>query len=179
MAASLAEFFSARRAALGFGRTREAWPRLLLVFVAFGTIATPIYLLAGLGRWAPSLTATPRDALLVVGLLFLPSLPEELLWRWLLIPPAAFDTAGKAAPVVIGTSAVYTAAHPLAAWWFVPHAWPVFSHPAFLAIVFLLGTTCGAAYILSRSLWPPVIIHWLAVLAWKFLLGGPFILLGR
>ena len=47
-----------------------------------------------------------------------------------------------------------------------------FHNPYFLIIVTLLGITCSIAYIYSKSLWVPVIIHWLTVLIWVLLLGG-------
>ncbi|MCI5125432.1 MAG: CPBP family intramembrane metalloprotease, partial [Candidatus Electrothrix sp. AR5] len=42
----------------------------------------------------------------------------------------------------------------------------------FLVIVFCLGIVCSLAYILSRSLWVPIIIHWLTVVIWVLFLGG-------
>ena len=47
-----------------------------------------------------------------------------------------------------------------------------FYNPYFLAIVAFLGITCGTSYIYSRSLWVPILIHWITVLFWVFLLGG-------
>ena len=41
-----------------------------------------------------------------------------------------------------------------------------------LSLATLLGATCTAAYLISRSIWPPVVLHWLTVLAWIWLLGG-------
>jgi predicted Abi (CAAX) family protease len=31
-------------------------------------------------------------------------------------------------------------------------------------------------YLISRSLWPPVLLHWTAVLTWIALLGGQAVL---
>ena len=41
-----------------------------------------------------------------------------------------------------------------------------------LLIVALLGITCSVSYVLSRSLWTPIIIHWLTVVVWVIFLGG-------
>lgn len=164
---------------LGLGRSGAVLTQLAALVGGFSAVALPIYFLADLGSWSPSFTGRPTDFALLVGFFFLPSLPEELLWRWLLIPPSAFGSTRRAALAIGLSSAVFTAAHPLAAAFFVPHAWSLFTHPAFLLIVFLLGVTCGTAYVASKSVWPPVVIHWLTVLAWKFLFGGPFVLLGR
>ncbi|WP_366517676.1 CPBP family glutamic-type intramembrane protease [uncultured Marinobacter sp.] len=35
-----------------------------------------------------------------------------------------------------------------------------------------MGITCGYAYVLSRSIWVPVIIHWVTVTVWVLFLGG-------
>ena len=66
----------------------------------------------------------------------------------------------------------FTAWHPLNAWLLNPGGRTFFYDPWFLAIVFLLGLTCGATYVASRSLWVPVVIHWATVLIWVFFLGG-------
>lgn len=150
------------------------------MLAVYGVAATAIYLNAGLGRWSPQFTPIERTLALSLGFFVVPSLCEELLWRWLLIPPGVLGKAsGKSLLAVVATSLVFTAAHPLAGVYIVPHARDVFTNPAFLLIVFLLGLTCGSMYVVSKSIWPPVLTHWITVLAWKFLFGGPFVLLGR
>lgn len=165
--------------ALGLGRSRAALGRLIGIFLAYGSLALTIYLASGLGELKPTDQPLGQVLLLTVGFLFVPSLGEELLWRWLLIPPKASDSPWRAAVAVLASTGVFVAAHPFAAWLFVPHAWETFTHPAFLAIVALLGIACGTSYVLSRSIWPPIAIHWVTILVWKFMLGGPFVLLGR
>ena len=169
-----------RLPALGLGETRRRWRALLLFSAAYAAVGATIYLAAGLGEWSPSFSPVGRSLALCVGLFFLPSLVEELVWRWLLIPPTRLGTFDrKITGWVIGSTVIFTAAHPVAGLLFVPHVRELFCSPAFLAIVFLLGLTCGATYVVAKSIWPPVVIHWLTVLAWKLLLGGPFVLLGR
>lgn len=169
-----------RLASLGLGETWRNRGTLAGVLVVYAVSAVLIYLSAGLGGWSPSFSPVGKSLALVAGFFVLPSLVEELFWRWLLIPPSCFDgKSSKTIAWVLGTAAVFTAAHPVAGTFFVPHAREVFTNPAFLLIVFLLGVTCGTSYVITRSVWPPVIIHWLTVVAWKFLLGGPFVLLGR
>ena len=80
---------------------------------------------------------------------------------------------------MIVSARVCTAAHPLAAWFFVPHPRDLFTRPPLQAIVCLLGIAWGLAYGIAKSIWPSVILHRLTGLAWKFVLGGPFIPLGR
>lgn len=164
---------------LGVGDASRCLGRLLVLFGCYAAAATTIYLSSGLGRVAPRIDSVAGFIALAAGFFVLPSLLEELLWRWTLI---ASDRLGRvnrrSAASVLASSVVFTAAHPIAAWLFVPHAREVFLRPAFLAIVFLLGLTTGVSYVWSKSIWPPVFIHWVTVLAWKFLLGGPFVLLG-
>ncbi|QDV74825.1 type II CAAX prenyl endopeptidase Rce1 family protein [Botrimarina mediterranea] len=169
-----------RLTALGFGETWRNRGTLAGLGIVYAVTATLIYLSAELGKWSPSFSPVGQSLALAVGFFFLPSLAEELFWRWLLIPPSCFDgKAGRTIGWVLATAAVFTAAHPVAGTFFVPHAREIFTNPAFLLIVYLLGVTCGASYVIARSIWPPVVVHWLTVLAWKFLLGGPFVLLGR
>jgi len=60
-----------------------------------------------------------------------------------------------------------------------PKVNPFFLNLNFLLIVFLLGITCSLGYILSRSIWVPVIIHWLTALVWLLFLGGGSLALAR
>jgi len=45
---------------------------------------------------------------------------------------------------------------------------------AFAGVAFAMVITPGPnmAYLISRSLWPPVLLHWITVVAWIILLGG-------
>jgi predicted Abi (CAAX) family protease len=45
---------------------------------------------------------------------------------------------------------------------------------SFLAAVAILGAALGRIYVVTGSLWPCIFAHWLIVLGWKALLGGPF-----
>jgi len=44
-----------------------------------------------------------------------------------------------------------------------PQARALFDDPRFLFQATLLGVACSLAYGFTGSLWPPVLIHWLAV----------------
>ena len=68
--------------------------------------------------------------------------------------------------------AVYVASHPLNAMLFRPQALHLFASPGYLTLVAMLGATCTWTYLTSRSIWPPVAIHWLTVVSWIWLLGG-------
>ncbi len=173
-------FFSRRIPYLALGNTFKKKKEVSLLFFAYGIIAISIYLLAGLGEYNPQFKLNSRNFGLIAGFFVLPSLIEELVWRWVLISPTVLGSiSGKSIKQILISSIIFTAAHPIAAILFVPHARDIFFQPAFLLIVFLLGMTCGTSYVLTKSIWPSVIIHWLTVLAWKFLFGGPFVMLGR
>jgi predicted Abi (CAAX) family protease len=62
--------------------------------------------------------------------------------------------------------------HPLNALTINTGAQEVFLNPSFLVVVFCLGLACSLSYIYSKSLWAPVVIHWLTVFIWVFFLGG-------
>ncbi len=127
----------------------------------------------GSGLFTPGLLRWPLAFILPFTLLVFPSLVEEAFFRGILIP---IDTGekkpGKIVLSLLCSTTVFVAWHPLNALTLTPAAAPVFYNPYFLAITALLGIACGVAYIYSRSLWLPVIIHWGTVLVWVVFLGG-------
>ncbi|MGQ9426408.1 CPBP family glutamic-type intramembrane protease [Gilvimarinus sp. F26214L] len=110
---------------------------------------------------------------LAISLFFSPAVLEELVFRGLLIPRRIGQHGRRATARAIGWSTfLYVASHPLGALTTSPGAADYFLDPVFLTIVTALGLSCAYAYVVSRSLWCPVLIHWLAVITWVFLLGG-------
>jgi len=75
------------------------------------------------------------------------------------------------------SATLFTLWHPLNALTINPGAEALFCNPGFLLIVFCLGGVCSLSYIASRSLWVPIIIHWLTVVVWVLFLGGRNLLL--
>lgn len=138
-------------------------------------------LLLGLGpgplRWDPVLLEwTP---LIILRLLVTPTIIEEVVYRGLLIPREIRQRGATWVALAIGWSTVpYVVSHPLSALTLNPETSDYFLDPAFLVIITLLGVTCGHSYAVSRSLWCPIVIHWVTVLAWIFLFGGYELLLG-
>lgn len=113
-------------------------------------------------------------------LILFPSIPEELLFRGLMISRDSLDGPRKyTAAQVFLSSAVFTASRPLFELTFGSHAQPYFLSPYFLSIVFLLGVVCSLGYILSRSIWVPIFMHWLTAFIWVMLLGGGDLILSR
>jgi len=135
---------------------------LLAVSVGFG---------AGLFQfgWLDS----PITPLLPVILFVFPSLLEEAFFRGVLIPRNSLASGqAKAARSVAISTLLFVAWHPFNALAFNPTAIPLFLNPWFLIIAGAMGVTCGYAYVHSRSIWVPVIIHWAAVTVWVLFLGG-------
>jgi predicted Abi (CAAX) family protease len=128
----------------------------LALGVASGFLSMPM-------QWPPLAEALPRLA----KLLLMPALVEELLFRVLLIPhpiegfPWQPLLAWNA--LSLGLFVLY---HPVAARLWYPQARALFDDPRFLLQATLLGVACSLAYGFTGSLWPPVLIHWLAVVIW-------------
>lgn len=137
----------------------------------FAVIAVSVGFGAGLFQfgWLDS----PITPVLPILLFVFPSLLEEVFFRGLLIPRNVLSSGpGKAAWSVAISTLVFVAWHPFNALLFNPTAVPLFLDPWFLIIVCAMGVTCGWAYVVSRSIWVPVIIHWAAVTVWVLFLGG-------
>ncbi len=108
-----------------------------------------------------------------------PSFFEESLFRGILIPNNAKERGLKfVLSMAITSSTLFVAWHPLNALTINKGAQELFLNPYFLSVVFCLGMACSLSYIYSRSLWSPVIIHWLTVFLWVFFLGGRNLILG-
>ena len=107
------------------------------------------------------------------SLFIFPSLLEEAFFRGLLIPNNAGTRSGSRiiAYIAVSTTA-FVLWHPANAVTINTNAAALFLNPAFLLIVALLGITCSVSYVLSRSLWTPIIIHWMTVVIWVIFLGG-------
>jgi predicted Abi (CAAX) family protease len=131
---------------------------------------------AGLLHWQP--LSGGLVMVLPLTLFLFPSLLEELVFRGIFIPRDVLKQGPAAAARAIALStAAFVIWHPVNALTVNTSAIPLFLDPWFLAITTVLGVTCGTAYVLSGSLWVPVVIHWLSVTVWVLLLGGRNLLL--
>ncbi|MCI5221140.1 MAG: CPBP family intramembrane metalloprotease [Candidatus Electrothrix sp. AR4] len=110
---------------------------------------------------------------LLISLFLFPSLLEESFFRGILIPNT---TKKKGQKAILGftllSASLFTIWHPLNTLTINPSAQEFFLNPYFLLIVFCLGIICSLSYIYSRSLWVPIIIHWLTTVIWVIFLGG-------
>jgi predicted Abi (CAAX) family protease len=139
----------------------------VLVLLAYGALALGLGVASGFltlpWQWPPLAQALPRMA----GLLLMPALGEELLFRVLLIPTQGegFPWSAQLAWMLLSLG-LFVLYHPLAARLWYPQARALFNDPRFLVQATLLGVACSLAYGLTGSLWTPVLIHWLAVVIW-------------
>jgi predicted Abi (CAAX) family protease len=165
------------RDALTTRPSADAWRRCALLYILFLVCALPIGLLSGLLHPSrPPLTAGAA-AIVACTIALHPALTEELVFRALMLP-RRLDRIGRGRLLVTIAIALflYVIAHPLNAKFFWPAVLGVFSNPYYLALATLLGLTCTAAYLISGSIWPSVVIHWLTVTLWILLLGGQALL---
>ncbi len=110
---------------------------------------------------------------LPLTLLLFPCVPEEFFFRAMLLPrDLAAGSWQRTSGYVLLSAVMFTLWHPLNALTVNPTAQPFFLNVPFLVIVFLLGITCSLSYILSRSFWVPLAIHWSTVVVWVLFLGG-------
>lgn len=155
-------------------RAVPAW--LWWMIAGYAVVAVAFGLASGLLEWG--LLDDRRAAILPFTLLVFPSLLEEALFRGLMIPRDVLSRGRRtAAGYAALSTALFVAWHPLNAATVNPGAAGLFFDPVFLTLTALLGITCAVAYIRTRSLWPPVLIHWLTVVVWVLFLGGRNLLL--
>jgi predicted Abi (CAAX) family protease len=116
-------------------------------------------------------TDLPSALIAAVILFLVPALVEELVFRGILLSWfAAFSQRwGNWLSI-----ALFVLWHPFQALAFGPPWAAIFLQPSFLFATFILGIVLTHIRIVSQSLWPVTLIHWLLVAVWKLLFGGPF-----
>lgn len=158
----------------------NGWLLTLLLFAGFAVLT--FFILRTTRLFSFSLIGLPRSSVLLLMLIavFTPSLPEEIVYRVLLLPHPS-EAVSLGMRVLWGGAAllVFVLAHPLLALTAWPWSRRIFYRPAFLAIVALLGTVCTLAYWATGSLWAPVSMHWATIVGWKLFYGGPDFNLGK
>jgi predicted Abi (CAAX) family protease len=151
----------------------EAWLFCLGIFLLFIVITTPIGLRSGFLRI--NLMVDDRWRLVVVALLLYirPALLEEVLFRALLLPHPAQRYPLKITLVWAAVGlVVFILSHPINGLFIRKSARSLFTDPIFLIFAGLLGMACTAVYLISGSIWPPMLIHWAVVTPWILFFGG-------
>ena len=134
---------------------------LAIGLVGFGT---------GFLGWKPRFEGLLKTAVIA---LFLPALGEELMFRG---PILALIGRSRVSLVYFACAvslALFVGWHVVSGAFILTSAQDVFSDWRFLSLAGVLGIGLTAMTLLSRSIWPAVAFHWLAVVAWKGLFGGP------
>lgn len=156
-----------------FPRDRQSWAGLGGIIASYGATALAIGWRSGFLRWQP--TALRGQQLLgwLILLFWTPALWEELLFRVILLPHPG-EAVSAIARILWSFLGIilFVLYHPFNALTFYRQGYPLFLRPAFLVQAALLGTACTITYLLMGSLWVAAILHWLAVAAWIFCLGG-------
>jgi predicted Abi (CAAX) family protease len=147
----------------------KGWSRLLAESAWLLPLLLALGFFGGLMSWQPR--ADWQIVRLALAAILVPALGEELLFRAALLPnPRSHQP--EAGPVLLST-ALFVLWHPPQALIFGPHWATVVLDPRFLACVAALGFASARLYLWTGSIWPSVLLHWLVVVAWKALLGGP------
>lgn len=150
------------------------WRRSAVVagctFAVFSLAALPFGFATGLLTWAPT---TDQLALTVAAAFLLPAFAEEAVFRRPLLTRVARQHQWSAA--LLGITA-YTAWHPVTALALYPAALPLFARADFLLIVAGFGISSTLVVFATGRWLPAVLMHWVMVVAWKQLFGGPTLL---
>jgi len=144
--------------------------------VELGLAGAGLALVVGpLGFWTGLLVWRQRAPAEIMALaasaLLAPGLGEEAPFRGLLIPDRT--ETDRACLAIAGSTGLFCLWHVVEALTFLPKARSLFLRPDFLAWTVLLGLACAMLRRRSGSIWPPVLLHWIAVVAWQGWLGGP------
>jgi predicted Abi (CAAX) family protease len=159
--------------ALSTDAWRQTLPLTLLLLGVQAGVAIPLAARSGLinaaDRWRPGRGWLRRAA----GLLVMPAMAEELIFRVALLPqPDEGMGLARSAGWLTLSVLAFVAYHPLAGTCWYPAGRRLFRRPDFLAQCALLGLLCGLAYLASGCLWSAVAIHWITVVLWLEWLGG-------
>lgn len=144
---------------------------MALPFAAYLVVAL-VVALSSMDVFPLSLPPLWKVLVLPPLLVIFPSLLEEAFFRGVLLPRslAEAEPLNRFAAVSVST-AIFTVWHPLNHWLISFTDTSLFVEPAFLVIVVALGYACGYAYLRTRSLWAPILIHWATVVMWNLFFG--------
>jgi predicted Abi (CAAX) family protease len=151
----------------------EAWLWSAGILLLFVVIVLPIGLRTGFLRVELMMGGRWRFVVLALLLAIRPSLLEELIFRVLFIPHPAQGYPLRIILLwaIVGL-VIFIMWHPINGLFIRRIARPLFSDPLFLTFAGLLGIACTTAYLISGSIWPPMVIHWVVVTPWILFLGG-------
>lgn len=99
--------------------------------------------------------------------LFFPAIVEEVVFRGLL-------NRSQSIRAQLLSTLVFVIWHPVGALFILPEARSVFFDPRFLIFTACFGLLFCQMRLISGSLLPPIVCHWLVVVTWKALGGAQF-----
>ncbi|MEQ9669770.1 CPBP family glutamic-type intramembrane protease [Coleofasciculus sp. G2-EDA-02] len=153
--------------------TLKSWLFSFLLLFIIALICLPIGFQSGLLEFEFLHLSFIGIIKILVSRFFFPSFAEELLFRVLLLPRPTPNTPVNIQLTMAFTSIVlYVIGHPIFAFLFYQKAFSVFTNPGFLLSTLILGITLTISYLHSRSIWPPVVIHWIVVIVWLLIFDG-------
>ncbi len=159
--------------------SRSVWFRCGAIYAAYLLLAAALGFSASFLKFETM--SAPQASFVIVPILifFRPALLEEIVFRVLFIPhPSETGSAGKVWFAALISLALFVAMHPLNGLFVRTESRAVFTNPIFLTLAALMGAACTAAYRVSGSLWPPVMMHWITGVSWTLFLGGKKWLIG-
>jgi predicted Abi (CAAX) family protease len=151
-------------------RTRpsaRAWRYAIVLILFYCLVYLPIGFSQGLLSFS-----WPKDwqtiVITVLTAFVMPGLDEEVIFRVLLIPHRTepmrpLERRGW----IVLSFLLFLGSHFIHPW--VPL---FFWQPAFVIGAGLMGVVCTLSYLQSRSVWPPIFIHWFLVSNWLLFFGG-------
>ena len=146
------------------------WELTIGILAIYGGLALLIGLPFRFLGWTTSEKKWRQITLLA---LFAPAFIEEIGFRILLLPDASEKVSLENWWIWGGLSlCLFLVYHPLNALTLYKVGYPTFLNPIFLILATLLGLACTLVYLITGSLWPPVLIHWVVVVIWLCWLGG-------
>jgi membrane protease YdiL (CAAX protease family) len=119
--------------------------------------------------WQPDFGTPVLIAALIA--LIVPALVEETVFRGVLLKPPS-DGASALGPVVL-SAVLFALWHPAQTWLYHPPWGDIAWSWWFIGACAALGFACARIVLATRSIWPAVALHWLVVVGWMALFGGP------
>lgn len=149
------------------------WRRLSFLYLLYLVVALSIGFATGFLVPSRAPLSTLFRLALPLLLLIKPAFLEEVVFRGALLPhPREGWTRGATWSVLVVSLVAFVGMHPLAAMLYRHSVLDLFTDPRFLALALTLGAACSGAYLLTGSLWPAILLHWVSVTAWIEFLGG-------
>lgn len=153
--------------------TLKSWLFTFFLLLIIALICLPIGFQSGLLEFEILHLSFIGMIKILVSRFFFPCFAEELLFRVLLLPSPTPNTPVNIKLTMAFISIVlYVIGHPIFAALVYQKAFGVFTNPGFLLSTLVLGITLTISYWHSRSIWSPVVIHWIVVVVWLLIFDG-------